>query len=125
MDIPDRGRGGDRKSEWDFEVELADDEKVIVSWGIDEEKSGGAVTDQKGRLKKKDVLYWLERNTTKGSNGLSHGLFDEHGKGLFITRETIDRLIVNIKRDTSTEVVMLNYLEGLFDGYRPLWIHEF
>jgi hypothetical protein len=80
--------------------------------------------DQKGLLTKKDVLFWLERNTTKGADGLSVGLLDAHGKGLFITRESIDRFIVNVKRGRRTEIVMLNYSEGLYDGYRPLWIQE-
>jgi hypothetical protein len=80
--------------------------------------------DQKGLLSKKDVLFWFERNTTKGDDGLSVGILDDHGKGLFITRESIDRFIVNIKRKSKTEIVMLNYKEGLYDGYRPLWIQE-
>jgi CheY-like chemotaxis protein len=116
---------GDRKAEWNFDVSLAPDEEVRIEWGIDEEKAGVAVRDQKGRLTKKQVLYWLERNSTKGQDGLSIGLFDEHGKGLYITRETIDRFIVNIKRHAMTEIVMMIYREGLYDGFRPLWIHEF
>lgn len=120
-----RSERGDRKGEWSFDVTLSPEEEITVAWGMDEEKSGVLVADQKGRLTKKDVLYWLERNTTKGDDGLSHGLFDEHGKGLFITREIIDRLIINTKRTARTEVVMLNYREGLYDGFRPLWIHEF
>jgi hypothetical protein len=76
-------------------------------------------------LTKEEVLYWLERNATKDEDGISIGLLDEHGKGLFISRETIDRFIVNIKRGHTTEIVMLNYKEGLYDGYRPLWIQEF
>jgi CheY-like chemotaxis protein len=116
---------GDRKSDWDFDVTLAPDEEVLVTWGKDDEKAGVAVRDQKGRLTKQQVLFWLGRNSTKGNDGLSIGLFDEHGKGLYITRETIDRFIVNVKRQATTEVVMLMYREGLYDGFRPLWIHEF
>ena len=115
---------GDRKDAWPIDVELASDEIVTVSWGADDEKIGVSVMDQKGLLKKKDVLFWLERNTTKGDDGLSKGLLDDHGKGMFITRESIDRFIVNIKPGKKTEIVMLNYKEGLYDGYRPLWIQE-
>ncbi|MBD3345766.1 MAG: response regulator [Chitinivibrionales bacterium] len=116
---------GDKKSEWKLDVTLKPDEEVIVSWGIDSEKAGVAVRDQKGRLEKNEVLYWLERNTTKGEDGISLGLFDQHGKGLYISRETIDRFIINIKKNSMTEIVMLNYKENLYDGFRPLWIHEF
>ena len=115
---------GDRKESWPTDIALNQQEAVAVSWGIDDEKIGVSVLDQKGLLTKKDVLFWLERNTTKGADGLSVGLLDDHGKGLFISRESIDRFIVNIRRGQMTEIVMLNYKEGLYDGYRPLWIQE-
>ncbi|MBD3322525.1 MAG: response regulator [Chitinivibrionales bacterium] len=120
-----REEQGDRKSEWDLDVTLDPDEEIIVSWGADSEKAGVAVRDQKGNLTKQTVLYWLERNTTRGDDGISLGLFDEHGKGIYISRETIDRFIINTKRNVTTEIVMLNYGEGMYNGYRPLWIHEF
>jgi CheY-like chemotaxis protein len=115
---------GDRKDQWPLVVELSPSEEILIQWGTDEEKAGVAVRDQKGILTKEEVLYWLERNTTKGENGISVGLLDEHGKGLFISRETIDRFIMNVKKGHTTEIVMLNYHEGLYDGYRPLWIQE-
>ncbi len=115
---------GDRKDVWKSNVDLAPHEEIVISYGCDGEKVGVAVTDQRGRLTKKDVLYWLERNTTRGEDGLAVGLFDEHGRGLYISRESIDRFIVNIKPTITTEVVMLNYSEGLYDGSRPLWIYE-
>jgi CheY-like chemotaxis protein len=116
---------GDQKDNWPLVVHLSPDEEIVIQWGTDGEKAGVAVRDQKGVLTKEEVLYWLERNATKGEDGISIGLLDEHGKGLFISRETIDRFIVNIKRGHTTEIVMLNYKEGLYDGYRPLWIQEF
>jgi len=115
---------GDSKELWPVNFTLTQEEQITVMWGIDDEKVGVSVIDQKGLLNKKEFLYWLERNTTKGDNGLSIGILDEHGKGLFITRESIDRFIVNIKRKKKTEIVMLNYKDGLYDGHRPLWIQE-
>jgi CheY-like chemotaxis protein len=115
---------GDSKESWPQEVTLSPEEEILIEWGADGEKAGVAVCDQKGVLTKEEVLYWLERNATRGDDGVSVGLLDEHGKGLFISRETIDRFIVNIKRGEKTEIVMLNYKEGLYDGYRPLWIQE-
>lgn len=115
---------GDKKHLWEFDTPLNEGEEVLVCWACDQEKSGVSVTDRKGRLNKEDILFWLERNMTKGEDGLSIGLRDSHGKGLFITRETVDRLIVNIERGNKTEMVLLNYEEGLYDGHRPLWIQE-
>jgi YesN/AraC family two-component response regulator len=103
----------------------ADTLRVTIEWGTDSNKSGVAVRDNAGTLTKKDVLYWLERNTTKSEKGLSVGLFDNHGKGLFLTREMIDRLVINIKRNQFTEIVLLNYTRGNYKGHRPLWINEF
>ena len=114
----------EKKHGWKFDANLEKSEEVVVSWARDNEKSGVAVTDQKGRLAKKDVVFWLERNTTKGEDGLSIGLTDSHGKGLFITREIIDRMIINIDPGKRTEIIMVNYEEGLYDGHRPLWIQE-
>jgi CheY-like chemotaxis protein len=119
-----RQERGDDKSGWKLDVELSPDEAIILCWAIDSEKAGVAVTDQKGRLSKKEVLFWLERNTARAGEGLAPGFFDTHGKGLFITRETNDRFIVNIKRNVRTEIIIINYHEGLYDGHRPLWIHE-
>lgn len=98
--------------------------KITVEWGSDNEKSGISVRDNAGTLNKQDVLYWIERNTTKGENGLSVGFFDEHGKGIYLTREMLDRVIINIKKNRFTEIVLLNYTRGMYKGYRPLWINE-
>jgi len=114
----------EKKHGWNFNTTLNQGEEVLVSWARDNEKSGVSVLDQKGRLKKNDVIYWIERNTTKGDDGISLGLGDCHGKGLFITREIIDRMIINIEPGKKTEVVTINYEEGLYDGHRPLWIQE-
>ena len=120
-----RNEDGSNKSSWKTDVTLLPEETVTLSWATDFEKSGIAIHDQKGRLTKKDVLYWIERNSTKNDQNMSLGLFDEHGKGLFIARETVDRFIINIKHGVSTEVILLNYNEGMYHGHRPLWINEF
>lgn len=119
-----RQENPENKQSWKFDSVLKESEQVIVNWARDSEKTGVSVTDQKGRLTKKDVVYWLERNTTKGKDGLSIGLTDSHGKGLFIAREVIDRMIINIDPGKRTEIIMVNYEEGLYDGHRPLWIQE-
>lgn len=115
---------GDQKQKWEFGGELEPGREIVIAWGSDEEKVGISVTDFKGRLTKQSVLYWLERNTARKRDGTALGLTDTHGKGLYITRKIVDRLIINIEREKRTEVVLLNYKEGLYTGHRPLWIHE-
>lgn len=106
-----------------MDVEVEEDKAITVEWAKDDENSV-SVTDQTGRLSKEKVLYWIERNTTKNDQGLTSGLTDNHGKGLFITREVVDRMIINIDPGNKTEIILLNYNEGLYEGHRPLWIQE-
>jgi hypothetical protein len=115
---------GSRKEQWDMEGRVPEGQEVEIAWGVDGGKSGIAVRDRKGKLTKREILHWLDRNSTKTDKGLAIGILDEHGKGLFITRETVDRVIVNIARNRQTEVIMLNYRDGLYNGHRPLWIQE-
>ncbi|MGD9200555.1 MAG: response regulator [Chitinispirillia bacterium] len=119
-----RNENGNNKHNWKTNVILNENEEILIAWGSDKEKAGISVTDQKGRLLKKDILFWFERNMTRGEDGLIKGLSDNHGKGLFITREFIDRLIVNIEPRKKTEIVMINYNTGLYDGHKPVWIQE-
>ena len=77
------------------------------------------------KLKKSDVLYWLERNISRDpETGLVKSLDDEHGRGLFISREFIDSLIINIKLQEKTEIILLNYFKEKYKGFKPLIINE-
>lgn len=120
-----RNEDGAKKDEWILEVDLQPDEHVFIDHITDGEKVGIAIIDQKGRLKKADVLYWLERNITRDpKTGLIKSLDDEHGRGLFITREFIDTLIINVSPGKRTEVILMNYLQEKYKGYKPLIINE-
>ncbi len=120
-----RAEDGAKKDDWVLDVELKPDEYVYIDWSGDQEKIGIAVNDQKGRLRKKDILFWLERNLTKDpTTGLVKSLEDEHGRGLFITREFIDSLIINIIPSKRTEVILINYLQDKYKGFKPLIINE-
>ncbi len=118
-----RNERGDDKESWkrDFLIPEGD---VIVSFGSDSEKYGVSIIDNGGRLKKKDILHWLDRQITKGKDGLPVGVFDSHGRGFFISREYIDRLIVNIETGIKTEIIILNYKDRMYTGYKPLYINE-
>ncbi len=49
---------------------------------------------------------------------------DSHGRGLFIARKYIDRLIVNIDQKRKTEIIIINYFENTYKGFKPLYINE-
>ena len=115
---------GNKKHLWDMDAVVNDDLAIKISWGQDETKQAISICDQTGRLTKADILFWIERNTTKDVHGASVGMLDTHGKGIFITREIVDRMIINIDPGKRTEIILLNYKEGLYEGYRPLWIQE-
>jgi anti-sigma regulatory factor (Ser/Thr protein kinase) len=120
-----RSEDGARKEEWKLNVGLAPDETVFIRFMRDEDKAGIAILDQKGRLTKADVLFWLERNISLDpATGLVKSLSDEHGRGLFISREFIDSLIINILPGKKTEIVLLNYFRERYKGFKPLIINE-
>lgn len=70
------------------------------------------------------MLYWLNRQNSRDQNGLPVGLYDSHGRGLFIARRYIDRLIINIDKARRTEVIIINYYSDTFKGHKPLYINE-
>jgi len=120
-----RNEDGARKEGWKLNVGLAPDETVFIRFMRDEDKAGIAIMDQKGRLTKADVLFWLERNIVLDpATGLVKSLSDEHGRGLFISREFIDSLIINILPGQKTEIVLLNYFREKYKGFKPLIINE-
>ncbi|OGS37426.1 MAG: hypothetical protein A2293_10855 [Elusimicrobia bacterium RIFOXYB2_FULL_49_7] len=120
-----KNEDGAKKEEWDLSVALQPDEYVYVNFMVDQDKVGISIVDQKGRLKKADVLYWLERNIVRDTEtGLVKSLNDEHGRGLFISREFIDSFIVNIERGKITEIILLSYFAEKYKGFKPLIINE-
>lgn len=119
-----RNENPENRQSWDYNFEISKEEAIEVSSAIDTEKYAIAVKDRGGRLKKKDVLYWLHRQVAYGDDGMPLGLFDIHGRGLFIARRYIDRLLININKDRETEVVVLNYLNQDYAGSKPIYINE-
>jgi CheY-like chemotaxis protein len=111
----------ERKDEWDVNCELSDDKAIAVTVMRDSEKYGISVCDKGGRLK---VLYWMNRQIAHDTTGLPVGLFDAHGRGLFIARRYIDRLIVNVHNGVRTEIIIINYFNKTFYGFKPLYINE-
>lgn len=119
-----RNEDGDDKEKWKKNFRLKEEEKVIFNYGQDEEKYGFSIVDNGGKLSKHTVLYWLNRQISKDETGLPVGLMDTHGRGIFISREYVDRFIVNIKKGVKTEVIALNYIDKYYHGYKSLYINE-
>jgi CheY-like chemotaxis protein len=119
-----RSESPEHKEQWDVNCELPVDKAIAVTVMSDEEKYGISVCDKGGRLTKSEVLYWMNRQIARDSNGLPVGLFDAHGRGLFIARRYIDRLIVNVHNGVKTEIIIINYFNKTFYGFKPLYINE-
>lgn len=118
-----RDEDPDRKELWNHDFILPEESAVIVTLAKDSEKYGISVGDHGGKLKREDVLYWLNRQISRGNDGLPLGVYDTHGRGLFIARKYIDRLIVNIDQSKKTEIIIINYFSKNM-GYKPLYINE-
>ncbi|MFP4416403.1 MAG: response regulator [Chitinivibrionales bacterium] len=119
-----RNEKPDDKARWNYDFELPGEQAVMVSVVWDEKMYAISIVDQGGRLRKKDVLYWLHRQTSRGNDNMPLGVYDSHGRGFFIARQYIDRLIINIDPQKKTEVIVLNYLNEIYQGSKPLYINE-
>ncbi|MCL2689717.1 MAG: response regulator [Chitinispirillia bacterium] len=119
-----RDENPENKQSWDFDFELSEETAVEVAVAIDDEKYAVSVKDRGGKLKKQNVLYWLHRQIAQDDKGMPLGLLDTHGRGLFIARRYIDRLIVNIDPGRQTEIILINYLNKTYSGSKPIYINE-
>ncbi|MCX7633885.1 MAG: response regulator [Turneriella sp.] len=80
--------------------------------------------DPHGRLTKKEVLYRLQRHLMPDpATGLPAGLRDPHGRGLFLLREQLSSLVINIAPGKRTEVLgFLNTTAA--QAYKNITIYE-
>jgi DNA-binding response OmpR family regulator len=100
------------------EVKLKPHEFVEVFYGEDKEKFGFSVLDQSGNLTKEIVLTKILRAMSKD------GVFDFSGRGLFLTRNFSDRVVINIEPGKRTEIIALYYFNDDFKVNKPLYINE-
>jgi two-component system, response regulator, stage 0 sporulation protein F len=104
---------------WNDRYVINDDKAVKVSWTLDDERIGVSVEDPAGRLKKSDVLRWLDHPVTDQAET------EEHGRGLMLIRRLIDRFIINIKPGHRTECILIQYKNRSPERLRkPIIIHE-
>lgn len=119
-----RGESPEKKELWDHDFELGEDEAIHLKALWDDRKYAISILDKGGRLKKSDVLYWLHRQIGKDDRGLPLGVMDSHGRGLYIARKYIDRVLINIDSDARTEIIIINYYNEHYSGFKPLYINE-
>ncbi len=110
---------GTPRSRWHEGYRLEESQSVRVCWARDEHKVGVSVTDPIGRLRRDDVLKWLDLPLQERHGG------EEHGRGLLLVRRIIDRFIVNIDPGTCTECIVMQYHQPVGNGHdKPLLVHE-
>lgn len=119
-----RHESPETKEKWNHDFTLTEKDAVLICAAKDQTKFAVSVTDCGGKLKKNDVLYWLHRQIAQDADGLPLGLYDSHGRGFFITRKYIDRCIINIDEGHRTEIIIINYYNNEYIGYKPLYINE-
>lgn len=99
--------------------ELPPEEQVVITYGVDDEKLGISIRDHGGSVTADEILYWLERNITGKS------LMDTHGRGLYLIHRLVDRVVINLARKRSTELILLHYFEREpIQDNKPLYINE-
>ena len=110
---------GSRKADWDLDARLSRDQAVYVFFGKGSEAWGCSVLDRGGGLTKVQILEWLELNRS------GRPLEDLHGRGLHITRRSLDRIVLNIRTGDRTEAILLRDLDERRPPQRPIIVHEF
>jgi len=119
-----RNEQGDRKETWSRDFVLSEPEAVLVDTAHDDQKLAITITDPGGRLDRLTVLHWLHRQLVRDENGLPVGIYDNHGRGFFISRSFSDRLSISIEKGKRCEVTLVLWDEAPPLGEKPLMILE-
>jgi CheY-like chemotaxis protein len=107
------------REQWNDNYVIEAASAPTVEWCQDSEKIGVAVLDPRGKLKKTDVLRWLDSSIDQNNTE------NVHGKGLLLIRRLLDRFIINIAPGRKTECIILKYLDAPAGNHnKPLLIHE-
>lgn len=96
---------------------LGPSESVRIEYGSDDHRVGFSVTDNAGTLPVGVVLSKLERQFNR------EGVFDQSGRGLYLSRMLASRLIVNIEPHKRTQIVALFDETRKSDRPKPLMIN--
>lgn len=95
---------------------------ITLSFGIASDSLLFSVTDDGGALTREEILARLERNVCLDERGRPLSLTDEHGRGLYISRESLDHLVFNIETGRRTEVLGILQPQAEFRS-KAIWIY--
>lgn len=76
-------------------------ESVRLEYGSDGYRTGFSVTDNAGTLPIKTILGKLERQYNR------EGLYDENGRGIYLTRMLSSQMVINIESRKRTQFLVL------------------
>ncbi|MBF0432974.1 MAG: response regulator [Fibrobacteria bacterium] len=110
---------GQKKYEEYKYIELQKEEYIHVTIGQDEEKICISILDRQGNLDKDRVIFLIDRHVN------AEGIFDESGRGIYMSRLFSDRIHINIDPGNMTEFIIMYYRNpNAFKGYKPLYINQ-
>ena len=95
------------KFNWDVNFVLEADEQIEIQWTVNADRFAVSVKDFGGKLNSNTLLHWLNRQTTPGDSGLPLGIYDTHGRGLFISRKLMDHFFINVQPSQYSECLMI------------------
>jgi len=87
--------------------DLDSSEEVWIEFGSDATTIGFSVTDNRGALGPDHIIQKLHRQYNR------EGLYDESGRGLYLSRILSGNMIFNINRGKNTQIVILFYEKRL------------
>lgn len=91
-------------------------EEIYIEFGSDAQFVGFSVSDNQGRLLPRQILAKLSRQV------MQEGLFDDSGRGIYLSRLLTSQLIFNIHKGHRTQVICLFY-ERTVNSLKPLCIN--
>jgi DNA-binding response OmpR family regulator len=98
---------------------LKEENYVYVEYGFDDEKVVISINDKGGLLTKNTVV-------SKILSAMNYeNVSEENGRGLFLTRLLIDKVIINIKKKKHTQIVLIQYFDKEQLSNKPIHINQF
>ncbi len=109
--------GQEKYSLSDFEGLLDPQEIIKIEYGSDHRRLGFSVTDSAGTLTVPVVLSKFERQLK------SHGIFDQYGRGLYLSRLLTSNFVINIEPHARTQIVALFDDRGESNPAKPFLLN--